>query len=111
MTELLEFKKDFPNVSCFSCRESFEKQDRLPPCDTKGKCAYTKDGEEPPTERLLGFSALAWRLWNMKEALGMEAANFKLSHMNETDREIVCELLFHIEAEARRLGLIAEGGM
>ena len=47
----------------------------------------------------------------MKEALGMEAANFKLSHMNETDREIVCELLFHIEAEARRLGLIAEGGM
>ena len=107
MTELLEFKKDFPHVSCSVCRESFEEQDRLPPCDTKGRCAYTKDGSEPPTERLSGFSALAWKLWNFKEALGMEAVNSKLSRYSEIQRELLYELLFHIESEARRLGFKA----
>ena len=105
MTELLEFKKDFPDLTCFSCRGSFEAQNRLPPCDTRGRCSYTKDGKEPPTERLSGFSALAWRLWNMKEALGMEAIYQKFSKFNEMEKEILSELLFHIEAEARRLGL------
>lgn len=105
MTEFLEFKKDFPGVSCYSCRNSFEDQGRLPPCDAKGRCAYTKDGEEPPTERLSGLSAVAWRLWNTKEALGMEAVHSKLSRMDGISKEIIYELLLHIETEVRRLGL------
>lgn len=105
MTELLEFKKDYPNVSCFSCRKSYEEQERLPPCDVQGRCRYTRDEEEPPTEKLSGYSALAWKLWNVKEALGIEAVQDKLRRYTETERELLYELLFHIEAEAWRLGL------
>lgn len=109
MREFLEFKKDFPELDCFTCRKNFEMQKREPPCDKKG-CVYTKDGKEPP--KLTGYSAVAYRLWNLKEALGMQAVRQKLKAFTEVEKEVLIELIFQIEIEARKLGLKNfEGGI
>jgi len=101
--ELLLFVKDFGAVSCATCRRDFEAQDRVPPCEKKG-CPYTPDGSEPPTERG-GLAALAWRLWNEKEALGAEVLAERMKAMPSQLRELLRELVLFVEVEARKLGL------
>lgn len=102
--EALQFYAVYPNVSCAKCRKGFEEDGRNPPCDDN-KCPYTKEGDEPPIERLDGYSALAWNLWNEKEVLGWQAVEWKLSKMNDEERCIIQELLKEIEIEAINLNI------
>ena len=100
----LEFYAVYPEVNCGKCRKEFEEDGRNPPCDN-GKCPYTRDGDEPPLEKLDGYSAFAWALWNEKEVLGWNAIEWKLSKMADEERYIVQELLKEIEVNAIKLNI------
>ena len=97
----LEFYAAFPSVSCSSCRGGYEEDGRIPPCDEKGVCAYTKREDPPPTETLDGYGRLAWELWQEKELFQEWAPiEWKLSKLSDEERCVVQTLLKMIEAKA-----------